>query len=81
MNERIRELGTAAPAVAYELVCECLDPACFASMQLTATEFDAVRAMPDTYIVHPGHEDGDADEVVGRADGYTLVLRAAELAD
>jgi hypothetical protein len=78
VNERIRELGVPAPEVVYDFVCECLDPRCFAPLALSAGEFDAVCATPDTYIVHPGHQDGDTDEVVGRSDRYTLVIRAAE---
>jgi hypothetical protein len=78
VNERIRELATDDPDASYDFVCECLDEGCFSMAMMTAAEFDSVRDDPDTFVVHPGHEDRDVDDVIGRSDRYTLVSRSAE---
>jgi hypothetical protein len=77
VNERIRELATDNPDASYDFVCECLDEGCFSMVMLTAGEFDSVIDVPDTYVICPGHEDRDVDEVIGRSDRYTLVSRSA----
>jgi hypothetical protein len=78
VNERIRELATDNRDASYDFVCECLDERCFSMVMLTAGEFDSVRDAPDTFVVYPGHEDRDVDDVIGRSDRYTLVSRSAE---
>jgi hypothetical protein len=81
VNQRIRELAGTAPDISYDFVCECLDDRCFSMIMLRASEFDSIRDDPDTFVIHPGHEDHDVDEVIGRSDRYTLVRRSADAAD
>jgi hypothetical protein len=81
VNERIRELAGTASDISYDFVCECLDDRCFSMVMLTASEFDSIRDDPDTFVIYPGHEDHDVDEVIGRSDRYTLVRRSADAAD
>lgn len=81
LNGRIRELAGAKGDDAHAFVCECLNERCFGTLMLTAAEFDALRDEPDTFVVRTGHEDGDAEDVIGRSDGHTLVIRAAGTAD
>jgi hypothetical protein len=81
VNERIRELATEKSDAPCDFVCECFDECCFSMVMLTAAEFDSIREDPDSFVVHPGHEDYDADEVIGRSERYTLVRRSAEPKD
>jgi hypothetical protein len=79
VNERIRELAGSASDIWYDFVCECLDDRCFSMVMLTSREFDSIREDPDAFVVHPGHDDHDVDEVIGRSDRYTLVRRSPDL--
>ncbi len=50
---------------------------CDQTVCLTLREYDEVRAKPYRFVVAPGHET-EADEVVARYDGYTVVEVRAE---
>ncbi len=78
-NERIEAmLGDADGTTPY--ICECGDARCFEAIDLTKTEYEAVRSHPARFFVVRGHEDLTAGEVVVReAAGFTVVeKRGAE---
>jgi hypothetical protein len=75
VNERIRELDDGWRASDYEFVCECADEHCFASLGIDRDEFDRIAARPGMYVVAPGHEQPDVDEIVERHEQYMLVAR------
>ena len=54
VNDRIRELGPTS-FHEFDFVCECGHENCKHAMQLTETEYDAVREDPDQFAVLPGH--------------------------
>jgi hypothetical protein len=70
VNERIRELGSARPGEMFEFVCECPQADCFASVSLTAAEFEIARSR-GALAVLPGHEGAGA--VLVRTSRYSLV--------
>jgi hypothetical protein len=71
VNDRIFELG--APAFGLrDLICECPDAECTRVLQMTAGEFDGMRAEPGLYAVVPGHEAFGA-EVAELTERYVLV--------
>jgi hypothetical protein len=78
-NERIEAmLGEVDGTTPY--MCECGDAQCFQTIDLTKTEYEAVRSHPARFFVVHGHEDLTAGEVVVRkAAGFTVVeKRGAE---
>jgi hypothetical protein len=60
VNERIREVS--ARVVAFDrsallqFVCECSDERCNEPVDLTLSEYEAVRAEPTHFLVAPGHD-------------------------
>ena len=61
-------------------LCECGRVTCSVTnmVDLDATEFADVLAMPDTLLVAPGHET-PGTEVVRRRNGYLIVRHSEQL--
>jgi hypothetical protein len=73
VNERIRDVS-AAPAEA-EFLCECADATCTAAVAMSLVEYELVRGDPLHFLVLPGHELEDVEDVVDRGDGFTVVRK------
>lgn len=74
LNERI---GATAEAQgggvhAYEFVCECADIDCFARFELPLEDYRRVREAGERFLVVPGHERPEVEEVVERVDGIAV---------
>ena len=69
LNERI---AAVAPA-RLELVCECSAEECTEPLRITPVEFSEVRRHDGWYIVRPGHEVVDDDQVVERQPAFWVV--------
>ena len=60
-------------------LCECGEEQCYARVELSPAEYEAVRVHPSRFFVVPGHEDLTAGEVVvEQYDRYTLVEKQDE---
>ena len=74
-----RELEYAAkqhgdqPSDELEIVCECGQPGCTATLTMTIAEYDDIHRERDRFAVAPGHEDPALEHVVKRTDGYVAV--------
>jgi hypothetical protein len=77
VNERVRELTDdfGLDQERLELVCECSRLDCAERLRLTLAEYEAVRADPVQFVLLPGHEVLDIEEVVARHDGYVVVRK------
>lgn len=53
--------------------CECADTDCNRMIELTSTEYERIRANPRRFVVLPGHEQPEIEEVVETAEGYVVV--------
>jgi hypothetical protein len=73
VNEAI-ERGTEAAHRAV-FVCECGNLGCTDTVELTISEYEAVRSAFDRFLVVPGHEIGSVEDVVERHDGYLVVVK------
>lgn len=77
INERlatdVREVSDDDAPVAF--VCECGVVTCTETLSLTLPRYDAVRGDGGKFVVLPGHEIDDAEDVVERGDGYVVVLK------
>jgi hypothetical protein len=76
INERIEDLNTAFGLVTetMSVICECGDLECNEQIELDIPAYEHVRADPTHFVVLPGHELPDVEEVIERHDGY-YVLR------
>ena len=83
VNERIEEtVATHAPDEhVFELVCECSNIECTLLLSLTLAAYEDVRAHPTQFVVAPGHDLPEIDEVVYRAEGYHVVRKLGDAAE
>ena len=58
-------------------LCECGNPLCREGLQLTSAALGDLHAQPDLFVVLPGHEIPDVEEVVDRSNGYLIVRNNA----
>jgi hypothetical protein len=64
------------------LVCECGRLGCARLVEVTRAEYEGVRAHARRFIVLPGHELPDTEEVVERVgDRFFVVEKHARVAD
>jgi hypothetical protein len=61
-------------------VCECGDDGCQAIIQVPLPEYESVREDSALFLLRPGHEAPDVEDVVAREDGYTVVRKHEEVA-
>ncbi len=71
VNERIREITTYDGDA--EFLCECGDSACAQPILVSIDEYEAVRASATRFLVVPGHELRDVEDVVEENDRFTVV--------
>ena len=57
------------------IICECADPDCTARIEISPDEYQAGSAKPRQFILVPGHELVEIEEVVSRTDRYELVRK------
>lgn len=84
VNERIAELTGLLNETGFNLfICECSDPACAESLEITAAEYEAVRADGARFVIVRGHEIPEAERVVDGNGRFIVVEKtgaAAEIA-
>jgi hypothetical protein len=75
VNDRVRRTtGEAGPESTWEFFCECAG-LCGETAALPLREYDRIRRKRRRLLVLPGHEDGSAERVVAREDGWLVVER------
>ncbi|TMJ97583.1 MAG: hypothetical protein E6G67_02595 [Actinobacteria bacterium] len=78
VNERVKDVAAAAEGDLIDFICECGDDDCTQVVALTQTEYEKVRADPRQFVVIPGHELPDVEDVAGQADRYLIVRKHSE---
>jgi hypothetical protein len=73
VNERIAESAERFDARATEFVCECADPNCTHRVAASLEEYERVRDESTTFLVAPGHEQKDIEEVVSDRGRFRIV--------
>lgn len=86
VNERIESLSAAFGAITHSMnvICECGDAGCAQQIDVEIADYERIRSESTLFIIVPGHEIPDVEDVVERKDGYHVVRKvegeAAELA-
>jgi hypothetical protein len=65
-------------------VCECGDPGCDTIVRVTLPTYQSVRRDSMLFLIVPGHDVPDVEEVVADGDGYVVVRKhegAAEIVE
>ena len=83
VNERIQSVGAGIFGMAADeplsVVCECLDPSCVSRIEISAYELQRLRSSRAAFVVLPGHESAEYEEVLERHDGFFVVLKDTAL--
>jgi hypothetical protein len=86
VNEKIEALSAAFGAITetMSVVCECGDASCAQQIEVSIAEYERIRSDSTLFIIRPGHEIPDVEEVVEEHDGFHVVRKvegdAAKLA-
>lgn len=72
VNERIEAISQAHETNG-EILCECANRECVATIPLTPDEYEAVRSFPTQFFVVPGHVVPQIERVVGETARYVVV--------
>lgn len=81
VNERIRQVSFSFGPESRGneiLLCECSRPDCDVRLEVPPDVYDVVRSEGHRYVVAPGHEEPDAEEVVAGAPTYVVVAMRPE---
>jgi hypothetical protein len=86
LNERVARIAAAhsdndADGHVYEFLCECSNADCTLRVSLTLRAYEVVRADPTQFVVAPGHDLPEIEEVIVRARGYQIVRKLGDAAD
>jgi hypothetical protein len=73
VNEAI-ERGTKEAGAAV-FVCECGKLGCTATVELTISEYEEVRSGFERFLVIPGHELEEIEDVIERHEEYLVVAK------
>jgi hypothetical protein len=83
LNEKIKgiETGNGADATdRIDFVCECSSIECMKVVSLSRAEYEAVREGGSTFIVAPGHEEPEIEDVIVSHSGFSVVEKRGEAA-
>ncbi len=75
VNERIAESARRFEADATQFVCECADPNCTDRVEATLDEYEEVRSDGATFLLTPGHVQGDIERVVSDRGRFHVVKK------
>jgi hypothetical protein len=79
VNERIAEAARQIQAVPdAEFLCECGRPDCLDRVLLPLEEYELIRAYPARFVLIPGHEQLDVDQVIQSNEGHVVVEKIRE---
>jgi hypothetical protein len=77
VNERIEALNEAFAAVTetFEVVCECGDSGCIKQIPIATNAYERVRSDATLFIVAPGHETPNLEDIIEKHDDYSVVRK------
>ena len=74
VNERVRQVQAGFESPPDPVwVCECGDETCFDKITVPLKEYHGVRAHSDWFLIKPGHEKPDVEQVIEERPGYMIV--------
>lgn len=61
-------------------VCECGNPDCDDVVRVPLPTYETLRADSQLFILRPGHDMADAEDVVAEREGYVIVRKHDDVA-
>ena len=85
LNERVARIAAThsdsdTDGHVYEFLCECSNADCNVRVPLTLPAYDVVRADRTQFVVAPGHDLPEIEDVVVRAIDYQIVRKRGDAA-
>jgi hypothetical protein len=82
VNERIEQTATphGADWHPYEFLCECSNIDCSLRLPMTLAVYEGIRSDPTCFLVAPGHELPEIEEVLSRTGDYQIVRKEGDAA-
>ncbi|HEY4429223.1 MAG TPA: hypothetical protein VGN08_13555 [Solirubrobacteraceae bacterium] len=74
VNERIRR-GTWADEQPGSFRCECGTLSCDEIVELPVGEYKRIRSDPKRFVIVPGHEEPEVEDIVEAHDDHVLVRK------
>jgi hypothetical protein len=81
VNEKIKGLTEAQASDWASFFCECRDPDCTRTIDMTLAEYETVRARGDRFAMIAGHEDPAIERVVDRNERFLVAEKIGPSAD
>ena len=83
VNERIEQLARPQgnDAHVFEFLCECSNLDCTLRLPLTLREYEAIRLDPTVFVVAPGHELPEIEDVLRTTATHQVVKKHGEAAE
>ena len=83
VNETIESVADAQEpdAHVFEFVCECPNIDCRLTLPLTLEVYEDTRGAPDLFLVAPGHDRPEIEDVVREGEGFQVVRKRGEAAE
>ena len=81
LNEEISNVETEKGTDAsdpIDFVCECSSSECMKVVSVSREEYEAVREGGSTFIVAPGHEEPEIEDVIMSHGGYSVVEKRGD---
>jgi len=78
VNEQIESLNRTMAAISdhtMRVVCECGELSCVEQLTVLVSDYERIRSEPTLFVVLPGHEIPDVEEVVERTPDYHVVRK------
>jgi hypothetical protein len=77
VNERIESLNQAFGTLTNTMtvVCECGDVTCAEQIEIEIAEYERIRSDPTLFIIVPGHEIADVEDVVEEREAFHVVKK------
>jgi hypothetical protein len=77
VNERLEELNRTFADFTdrLQVVCECADMGCAEMIDVPAADYERIRSDPLLFILVPGHEMADVEDVVEEHETFEVVRK------
>lgn len=75
VNERIAEITTSNGEAASEFLCECGRTDCTSVVELSLTEYQALRLGGEFFVAAPGHCVEGVDRLVESRAGFDVLVQ------
>jgi hypothetical protein len=77
VNENIEDINRGFSLATQNMtaVCECGDLNCAEQLQIDLATYEQVRSDPTWFVVVPGHEVADVEDIVAHHEGFDIVSK------